>query len=264
MNQGMIGFFNIRERRATRNMGVDKTAHRRVINGLTLPKNHRFEDEAHLYRAFVDGILAIPGTTRVPGEDWISSKFGSFYTKLVVYKNITKFNEDPVRHLFPLSTATTPSTAVREIPTYLKSSSKPICFFIGQQNELNRDSDGHCWSVFVWKEENERKMVVRDSNSGSYAKISEWTRDIARQLKIPTIKLVPASIEDRSSEGQCVDLTYTAIADFLDGNFNPIGEHEDQRFLNVSTNKYLDQPSRKRKASGPINIPAKKVLREIN
>jgi hypothetical protein len=82
-------------------MGADKTAHRSVINRLTLPHNHRFEDEdeAHLYKAFVDGFLAIPGTTRVPGQHWISSNFGSFYTKLVVYKNITKFNEDPVRHL---------------------------------------------------------------------------------------------------------------------------------------------------------------------
>jgi hypothetical protein len=60
-------------------MGVDKPAHRRVINGLTHPHNHRFEDEAHLYRAFADSILAIPGSTQVPREDWISSKFGSFY-----------------------------------------------------------------------------------------------------------------------------------------------------------------------------------------
>jgi hypothetical protein len=61
-----------------------------------------------------------------------------------------------------------------------------------------------------------------------------------------------------------VDLIYTAIADFLDGNFSPIGKHEDERYLNASTNKYLEQPSRKRKVSGQINIPAKKVLREIN
>jgi hypothetical protein len=80
--------FKIRERRTTRNMGVYKTAHRRVIKGLILPPNHQFSDEPILYRRFMDGIRAIPGAGQVPGKPWISSNNGSFYTKLVLYKDM--------------------------------------------------------------------------------------------------------------------------------------------------------------------------------
>jgi hypothetical protein len=210
MNLSVRGF-KIRERRTTRNMGVDKTAHRRVIKGLILPPNHQFSDEPILYRRFMDGIRAIPGAGQVPGKPWISSNNGSFYTKLVLYKDM--FKRDPVRHIFPLTTATTPSTAIRDLREFLTSNSHPITFFLEQQEDSMRDSEGHCSSIFIWKTDEGRQMVFRDSNSGSFAKVSSWTREIAKSLKIDTINLIPTTTEDRSSNDQCVDLAYLAIAE---------------------------------------------------
>jgi hypothetical protein len=265
MNEGMIGFLNIRERRTTRNMGVDRTAHRRVIKGLTLPPNHQFSDEAILYRDFMEGIRAIPGTVQDPEKPWISTSHGAFYQKLVIYKNDKRFREDPVRHMFPLTSATTQTTAFRDITDYLQSSSRPIAFFLGQQENPKRDAEGHCWAVFVWQaSKDERRMAVKDSNTGSFAKVSQWTRNIAKWLKIETINLIPATPEDNTSDDQCVDLTYLAIADFLDGNFSPLGEHKDQRIWDVSSNEWQAPTKRKRKAEVPITGPSTKVLRERN
>jgi hypothetical protein len=167
------------------------------------------------------------------------------YTKLVIYMNKKMFDADPYRKQFPLRTATTPSTAVID----LLSSDKPIGLFLGQQASSKRGDEGHCWAVIVWKNGDIRNMIVRDSNVASLAKVSLWTRELAKKLGISTITLVPTTREERSSNDVRVILTYLALADLLDGSFLPDEKHESTRIFDVASNEFEDQMNRKRKLS---------------
>jgi hypothetical protein len=223
------------------------------VTSLSLPHNHTLPDEARYYTKFVKALVTVPGTERSSEGPWISSASAAFYTKLVIYKDIDMFSTDPYRKDFPQTTATTLSTAVIDIVGYLtdKKNTKPIGFFLGQQASSVRGDDGHCWLVIVWKDGDDRRMVVRDSNGGEVAKVSEWTRIIAKELGVKTIQLVPATREERSSNKMCVELTYLALADLMDGTFLPNGTHEGTRNYDVISKDFEDQRGRKRKSSRP-------------
>jgi hypothetical protein len=256
-------FSNIREKRTTRNGGKDTTAHRRIVTSLALPKNHTLPDEAKFYTKLMKGLLSINGTEQIAGKDWISSEFASFYNKLVIYEDMTNFYKDSFRKFFPLSTATTISTAIIDLTDYLQQSTTPIGLFLGQQATSVRGDDGHCWCVMIWKVGKVRKMMIRDSNAGDLAKVSQWARIIADKLGIETIQLMPATQEERSSNKMCVELAYMALADLLDGTFLPQGSHTGTRDFDVSSNRYKGQPKpKKRKHSNAQDTSSPPVLRK--
>jgi hypothetical protein len=244
----------------TRNGGVDTTKHRRVVTSLSLPDKHKFPAEAKYYRDYIQGITAIDGTASDEIYPWIASKNGTFYSKLVIYKDLEMFHADPFRKDFPLRSATTPTTAVIDIVKYLSMNSNPIGVFVGQQCDANPSSDGHCWAVFVWQDDIGRHMTVRDSNTPG--KISSWTRQLAKDLGVKTIKLVPETREERSSGKICVRLTYLAISDLLDGNFNPELVAEGERTFIVASNEFEETLSRKRKIVHPVVASTPKLLRK--
>jgi hypothetical protein len=254
---------NIREKRSTRNGGKDTTAHRRIVTSLSLPPNHTLPDEARLYSKLVKGLLSVNGTEKADGKPWISSTFASFYTKLVIYEDMKNFYKDTFRKFFPLSTATTISSAIIDITSYLQANTNPIGFFLGQQASSIRGDDGHCWGVMIWEENKVRYMLVRDSNGGDMAKVPEWARIMADKLGIAKITLMPATQEERSSNKMCVELAYMALADLLDGTFLPQGSHTGTKGFDVSSNRYEGQPKpKKRKHSKSEDTSSPPVLRK--
>jgi hypothetical protein len=79
------------------------------------------------------------------------------------------FHEDPYRSDFPVTTATTISTAVIDIAGYLKNNHKSLGLVLGQQASSVSGDDGHCWCVIVLKNGDERRMLARDSNRSNVA-----------------------------------------------------------------------------------------------
>lgn len=225
------------EKRVTRNKGVNPTdllVYENIAKTLDLDPHHSFEDEVEARALFIRKCELLTCTT-VSTDIHFITPHGIFYKRYIIVKSM---KESRAEKDFAPGSYTTPIAAAKEIRSLVNNNNLPVVCFVGGEITIKKNSVRHCWCVCFWKEDGKVLSSVKDSNSG--AKVPQHARDMAVEMAIPSILLIPATNRDMCSEKDCVQLTYDAMSSVLDGT-NPktfgLSKSEIRTYL-VSSKKF--------------------------